>query len=707
MDEPSLLDYLKSKLSLRRLFQRPIESNEPENVEVLPEEPVVSRSFVLLKIPWRSLLALILAFTAQRMLEPQSLSPKWGVFLYIASGCMLIYALLKNEWLIEPHRDAEVNGFSSDFHKAPLFFFIPLLFFSFLAFSGNQFTSLNLLLWVATLISGLMTFWIPEKKFHWETTRDRIVDFFKKPSVSLRFDLWKLLVIVVFLSAVFFHFYQLNTIPYEMTSDHTEKLLDVNNVLNGQYSIFFPNNAGREPIHFYLTALLIKVFNFGLNFFTLKFGMAVAFLISLIYVYKLGNEVGTRWTGLFAMLLIGFASWPNIIARVGLRLVLAPVFVAPVLFYLIRGIRRSHRNDLILSGLFLGLGLLGYSAFRIMPFVVIAGAIIFAVHQKFQKKSSGIGLALVLLGLFAIVGFLPLLRFTIESPGLVGMRTITRMTSAEAQLPANVIKVFLSNFWNAATMPFWKDGSTWVISIPGRPALDIYSAGLYFLGILLLIYRWVRSRSWEDLFLLVSIPILMLPSILSLAFPNENPSLSRAGGAVVPIFLISAIALESILKSLWSKSNTFWSKVLIVGLGIGIVVFSGMQNYDIALKQYPDQYSRATWNSTQMGEVAKDFIAVTGNPENVWVVGVPHWVDTRLVAISAGYINRDYAIWPKDLETTLTFEGAKLFLVKFDDIEGMGRLRTLYPAGFSNYHSSPIEGRDFIAYIVPPIQNSP
>ena len=103
-----------------------------------------------------------------------------------------------------------------------------------------------------------------------------------------------------------------------------------------------------------------------------------------------------------------------------------------------------------------------------------------------------------------------------------------------------------------------------------------------------------------------------------------------------------------------------------------------------------------------MAEVIDDFIELNKEPDNVWIVGVAHWVDTRLVALSAGYIGRDYAVWPQDLETTLPNEGAKLFIVKFDDLTGMDRLRALYPQGYAVYHLNEVEGRDFYAYIVPP-----
>jgi hypothetical protein len=705
MEEQSVLDYLKERLSLRRLFH-PEESDltDQESADALQSVEAVetSSSFIsfesLVKFPWRSLLALLLAILAQVQLEPPAQNFVIGIALYAAAAVLLVWALFMKEWGAFTRQEMVETSIGLTIRAVPLFIFIPLIFASFLLFGGNRFTALNVLLWIATLAAGLWTFWEPRKPEGLKTT-GLIRRWFLKGN---RLDTWKLLVLGVFLVSAFFHLYQLNTIPINMTSDHTEKLLDINGVLHGQTQIFFSNNGGREPIQFYLAALFIKLFNTGLTFLTLKLTMAVAFLLSLIYVYRLGKELGSKWTGLFFMALLGISAWANIISRVGLRLVLAPVFIAPVLFYLFRGLRTSQRNDFILAGILTGLGLLGYSAFRVMPLVVVVGVLIFMVYHKFRRVNRSTWLGLALLALFALVMFLPLLRFAVDYPDVIGFRTITRMTSAERQLPGAVIQVFLSNFWNATVMPFWKDGSTWVISVPDRPALDVISAALYFMGLVLMIFRWLKSRRWQDLFLLVMIPILMMPSILALAFPEENPSLSRAGGALIPIFLICAIALEALLTGLWKRSRSPIAKVLVVLLGVGLLGFSAVQNSNIALVQYPQQYKNATWNTTQMGVVAKEFVQLGGSPYNVWVVGVPYWVDTRLVAISAGYVGVDYAIWPEDIAAgTLKNSGAKLFIVKADDVKGMNTLTELYPQGTAILHTSDVAGQEFYAYVVP------
>ena len=95
----------------------------------------------------------------------------------------------------------------------------------------------------------------------------------------------------------------------------------------------------------------------------------------------------------------------------------------------------------------------------------------------------------------------------------------------------------------------WDNGGIWVHSMPGRPALDVVTGALFVMGIVLLIVRYVRQRDWRDLLLLVSIPILLLPSVLSLAFPGENPSLNRTGGAAVAVFVVSALALDGFVSS--------------------------------------------------------------------------------------------------------------------------------------------------------------
>lgn len=711
MDEPSLLDYLKEKLTLKALFrQQPadilsetaVKDDVEKNIEERSEEHSRRNQFIG-GVPWRSILAVGLALVGQRNFEPVQSDPVMGIVFYFAAFCMLIYALWKNEWqTARCPRGVEISAVGqSSVRKSPLYALVPLLIITYIAFSNNQFNAFNILLWIITFAAAMAAFWQHEPQSGVIPLRDRFARFARQPEVKIRFSYWGLLVFAVFCLSAYFHLNQLDTIPLDMTSDHAEKILDVQDVLNGSSPIFFTRNAGREPIQFYLTAFLVKVVGMDLNFTTLKFGMALAFLLSLVYVYRLGKEVGNRWTGLFSMLLLGMAAWTNILARVGMRLVLTPVFVAPVLFYLLRGLRTQRRNDLILAGALLGLGLMGYSAFRIMPFVVVLCVLIYLVRLKNQAAFSRILADFGILVLFAVITALPLLRFALQYPDLIGMRTLTRMTGVEQPINGPVFMVFMKNLWNAIVMPFWRDGNTWVISVTERPALDLVSAVLYLLGTVLLIFSWVKHRDWQYLFLLHSIPVLMLPSILALAFPIENPSLSRAGGAVIPIILMCAIALERLLSSLWKYSKTRSGKLGVILAGLLLVFLSARQNFDLVFNQYNTQYINSTWNTRQMGGIARNYIGSIGSEDTVYVVAKAHWVDTRLVAMNAGYIGKDYQIWPEDLSATLEEPRSKLFFVKTDDEVGLAALKAVYPEGIMELHTARAPGRDFFTYFVP------
>ena len=135
-------------------------------------------------------------------------------------------------------------------------------------------------------------------------------------------------------------------------------------------------------------------------------------------------------------------------------------------------------------------------------------------------------------------------------PDIFGYRAMTRLTSTESALPGPVWQIFLSNLYKALLMFNWDNGVSGFIQCPVRPALDVVTGALFVIGIVLLVVRYVRQRDWRDLLLLVSIPILLLPSVLSLAFPGENPSLNRTGGAAVAVFIVSALALDGFVSSL-------------------------------------------------------------------------------------------------------------------------------------------------------------
>jgi hypothetical protein len=213
--------------------------------------------------------------------------------------------------------------------------------------------------------------------------------------------------------------------------------------------------------------------------------------------------------------------------------------------------------------------------------------------------------------------------------------------------------------------------------------------------------RYIRRRHWLDLFLLLSVPLLMMPSILSLAFPDENPALNRAGGAIVVVFLISALAMEGFLEGIKSRLGKEWGPPLASALALLLLIWSGASNYNLVFNRYYREYEVSSWNTSEMGAVIGDFANTVGDRDSAWVLAFPHWVDNRLVGISAGFPTKNYALGPEELEQSLEVPPPKMFLVKPEDEEGLEALMELYPNGANSLYESAFENKDFYIFFVP------
>ncbi len=713
MTEPTVLDYVKEKLAFWRkgtlwipsleevqTEEEPSDSTDLIGMEVIeaPSEEL-EFDFGSIRVPWKPLVAICSALIAQRLLEPPSPDIKLAVGFYIIAFGMAIWSLLVADWQIAGVPDDLPLEDDLKFNWVFALAALPLALLTFFTFASGRFEEINLILWTLTIMALVVAFWRSNTKVRsvFKSIGTWIVSWPK----TLRINTWHILMGISILVILYFRIHQLETVPPEMTSDHAEKLQDVEDVLRGIYSVYFTRNTGREAFQFYLTALVSKGFGTGVSFLSLKIGTTIAGLAILPFIYYTGKELGSRRAGFLAMFLAGIAYWPNVISRVGLRFSLYPLFVAPTLYFFLRGLRTKNRNDAIWTGIFLGMGLHGYTPFRIVPFLIVIGILLYLISTRNSEKKIFTIAVLVIIVLLSFSVFLPLFRYSIDNAEMFYYRSLTRVGTIERSFPGSPVEIFFHNLWNAMLMFGYNDGDTWLHSVPNRPALDIVSASLFYVGLILLLVRYLLKRRWQDLFLLISIPVLMLPSILSLAFPNENPALNRTAGALVPAFLIIGLTLDGFLngveKSLPGTIRKGFSTIF-TGL---LLLVSMTQNYHLVFTTYLDQYKMSAGNTTEVGIVLKNFAESVGTPDTVWIIGYPNWIDTRLPAIVAGYPIKDYAIWPDDITTTLNYPGPKLFIINPADLSDISTLQSLYPRASTKMYTSTVPGRDFLIMLVP------
>lgn len=695
--EPTVLDWFHSLLRLDPIpIPEPGAAPAPAPSHPGPVSKQAAPTFALqlrrahLRLP----AALVLAFLAQLNLERHQAVGLSVAFYLLAAG-LVGWSLWAGDFGEVAAEHTRGKSARAAFQPGYLAAGIVAAALTYLLSADNTFRFPTLVFWIASTLLIGRAFWVGDLPAL--QLRKRVRGFLRAPRLRISLDQWALLVLGALALSAYFRFTHLEAVPQEMWSDHAEKYLDIIAVLNGETSIFFPRNSGREPIQFYATAAAIKWFGADFSYLTLKTVTALAGWLTLPFIYLFGRQVGGKPVGLAALALTGIAYWPNVLSRVGMRLPFFPIFLAPALYYLLRGLHERRQNHFVLSGLFVGLGVHGYTPARIAPLLIALGVGLYLAHRASRGHRREAALWLAIAAAVAIIVAVPFLRTAIDFQDEVFYRTVTRVTDAERPLPAPPLQTLLSNYGNALRMFSWEFGEIWVLAIPFRPALDWVTGGLFHLGVGLLIVRYVKARDWADLFLLLSIPILLLPSVLALAFPGENPHPSRAGGAIVPVFTIAAIALAAI----WEWSRRVGARRAGLLLVAGLFAISAASNYSLVMDRYGEIQRRGAWNTTEAGAVARGFGQSIGSLSDVYVLAYPHWMDSRLVALVAGRPGGDFALSPELIDELPPTDRPQLFLLHPDDADSLARLQQKYPEGSLTRHVSAVEGRDFLTLLVP------
>jgi len=183
---------------------------------------------------------------------------------------------------------------------------------------------------------------------------------------------------------------------------------------------------------------------------------------------------------------------------------------------------------------------------------------------------------------------------------------------------------------------------------------------------------------------------------MSLAFPLENPSLSRAYGMAIPVFMLAGKGLFFFIEKLSLNRKT--GRIILISF---LIVSVLSMNFYYLQKVYVENYRKNAWNVSEMAGVIKKYQAENASMTNAWVVGYPHWVDERAVAITAG-LKSDTLLFDREILDDIShINGAKLFVLHIDDITTKNAILEKMPNGVESLIHSQIPGKDFVLIMVP------
>lgn len=645
---------------------------------------------------------LVTAFFVQRVMYDSGASLAAGLMYFSALLFLLAaYARMNGAPVLPIRRPLREIAGAPSANPARRLFVLPAFVFALIAFfeaRGNEFTLLGTSAWLTALAMFLFALWEGSPLNGLRAAREKFSVLFRRDNAGQRARWTVIALAVIMCVGAFFYFYKLDAIPAEMTSDHAEKILDTYDILQGKFSVFFERNTGREPLQFYANALVVLLRIAPLDMLALKVVGAAAGVLTIPAVFLLGREFFDDEVGLVAAFLFAVSIFPLALARVGLRYPLAPLFVAWTLFFLLRALRRQTRNDYLIAGVMLGLGLNGYSPFRVVVLLVLLWLVLWRVFD-FKITQSGwtrwLKNIVVMFGA-ALLVFAPLLGYISQHPDMFAYRMATRLTSVEVPVVGNPLLIFLDNNWRALQMFNVRGDVVWVNALPNVPAVDFLLGACLFAGALYGAYRLIRLREYPYALMFAAMFVLLLPSTLAFAFPDENPSVVRAGGVAPFIMLFAALPLV-----LWRRQFARLGLETFGVFVVGIVMLGiALTNFNLYFERYDEQYRHAAWNSTEIANTLREFAETRNDWEHIYVVSAPHWVDYRAVGIHLG--NFDFKSHlvenDKQLEMQARDPAPKLYVLKDQDWTALTNLRQLYPGGVAVPVTSRTPGRDFVAF---------
>lgn len=584
----------------------------------------------------------------------------------------------------------------------------------FIESTGNQFRLLGVLSWLASIL--LFMFGIPHPAL-WQGFSQRLRAALSGRELTIK---WEYVALVgITLLGAFYRFYKLDGILAEMGTDLPLKYGNIEQVLKGDNVIFFTSYPGREALFFYFASIPAKLF--GLSHLTIKFSAAIVGTVTIPAIFFAGRRLFTAEAGLYAALLLAINHWHIILSRVGYRAILTPLFVVILAYLIARAADRRRDWDFAIVGLWIGLGMWTYNAWLVAPAAFLAALLAHAIARR-NLPFVTIGRFTIISGAAGFLAWLPLGRFILEQPDTYFGRVATRVTSEERALPTDLIGVFLDNVKRTLAMFNYKGDSVFVENVPYLREMEFVTAVLFIFGVALIVWRWRHGYNALAMSLFF---VMLLPSALSIAFPNEVPNSDRAAGGMGMAFLFAALPLPLLRQYLakWlpavragpvsmrlpvsSTQHLRAQARFALATGwfvpvVGLLVLSGdaVSSFNSYFVEYAAAQPYHNYPlSLELARTIDDFY----NNGPVYIKYLPYWYDGNALRTQ---LQRAPHTWDNESDhfdasapPFQDFAGKFMFILHPDDKDGLSFLQETFPSGISVDHYDSLGTVEFVTFV--------
>ncbi len=356
--------------------------------------------------------------------------------------------------------------------------------------------------------------------------------------------------------------------PPGLYRDEAANGLDALGILQGNLSLFFTANNGREPIYIYLVALAVAVL--GRSALAVRLPAALTGIVTTVPTYLLGKSWFGPTVGVLSAFIWATTFWPVHLSRIGLRAIVLAPLLATALWLGTRAYRSGESRWWLAAGLVYGLSFYSYLAVRFTPVFLLAVALYLLLTGRKERLWAGgrslwfvAGAALVAapLGLLALGDPAVLLgrtgQVSVFSPAVNGgdlFGTLARQT-------ADALGLFI---WRGD--PILRHNAVFdynAAALAGRPVFDLFMAGPFLVGVGWCVWQWRRPAAAT---LLLWQLTMLGPTILA----ADTPHFLRAAGLLPGVVLLPAIGLDLLWR--WERLPVWLRRAGVVVLLAGSLV---------------------------------------------------------------------------------------------------------------------------------------
>jgi len=324
-------------------------------------------------------------------------------------------------------------------------------------------------------------------------------------------------------------------------------------VLDGDWRLFYEAGQGREPLFFYwLAGWLLSL---GRQVFTLRVASSALSLLGLAAVCVLIRHLFGPVVALVSLAGGATSFWTIFAARASTRSVAMIPFAALSGYLFWRGLAspaQPRRRSLFMigAGLCLGLTFYAFTAARVLPAVFAFFLLYLWIFH--HPRLAGLGRPLLLGAIVVLLVTLPLFCYLRAHPQAdqFDFREFNRPLAAlMSGDPKPALQTSLATLGG-----FTFQGDPLIFdNVPGRPVFEPLTAFLFLAGVAVALARW-RQPAYA--FVLIWLPVSLIPGMLSQPAPNFY----RIVAAQVVAFAFPGLAIVEGIRWLRRRAILGWDK---------------------------------------------------------------------------------------------------------------------------------------------------